>query len=41
MNTKYQKLKTVLWSMWSDVQIEDTCGELMQILSNDTVCIVK
>ena len=28
---KYQKLKIVVWSMWSDVQIQDTCGELMQI----------
>ena len=31
MNMKYQKLKIVVWSMWSDVQIQDTCGELMQI----------
>jgi len=28
---KYQKLKYVVWSMWSDVEIEDTFGELMQI----------
>jgi hypothetical protein len=31
MNMKYQKLKIVVWRMWSDVQIEDTCGELVQI----------
>jgi hypothetical protein len=28
---KYQKLKTIVWSLCSDVQIKDTCGELMQI----------
>jgi hypothetical protein len=28
---KYQRLKIVVWSMWIDVLIKDTCGELMQI----------
>jgi hypothetical protein len=28
---KYQKLKIFVWSMWNDVEIEDTFGELMQI----------
>ena len=30
MNMKYQELKIVVWSLWSDVQIEEICGELMQ-----------
>jgi hypothetical protein len=30
MNMKFQKLKIVVCSMWSDVQIEYTCGELTQ-----------